>query len=177
MLKRLLAKASPLLGSHADWQGSCLLCNQPCDNEPLLCSWCRQALHQSEPRCRLCAAPLADYIKENIPVCGRCQRRPPPWERLQVIGDYQTPYPMLIPRLNIPARSCWRRYWHASWPIIWIAASRRRRSFRFPCTGGGSGGVGSIRRGRSHKPLASSPVFPATTLYCNASRRPRNKQP
>ncbi|WP_323893328.1 ComF family protein [Aeromonas veronii] len=100
MLKRLLAKASPLLGSHGDWQGSCLLCHQPCDNEPLLCSWCRQALHQSQPRCRLCAAPLTDYIEESIPVCGRCQRRPPPWERLQVIGDYQTPYPMLIPRLK-----------------------------------------------------------------------------
>ncbi|MBL0446072.1 ComF family protein [Aeromonas veronii] len=100
MLKRLLAKASPLLASHGDWQGSCLLCHQPCDNEPLLCSWCRQALHQSQPRCHLCAAPLADYIEESTPVCGRCQRRPPPWERLQVIGDYLAPYPMLIPRLK-----------------------------------------------------------------------------
>ncbi|WP_042010222.1 ComF family protein [Aeromonas fluvialis] len=100
MLKRLLAKASLLLGSHSDWQGICLLCHQPCDNEPLLCNWCRKALHQSQPRCRLCAAPLADYIEESIQVCGRCQRRPPPWERLQVVGDYKAPYPMLIPQLK-----------------------------------------------------------------------------
>ncbi|WP_041209717.1 ComF family protein [Aeromonas jandaei] len=99
MLKRLLAKASPLFGSHADWLGSCLLCRQPCDDEPLLCSWCRQSLHQPQQRCRLCAAPLPEEIQTGV-VCGRCQRRPPPWERLQVIGDYQPPYPALIPRLK-----------------------------------------------------------------------------
>lgn len=97
MLKRLLAKASLLLGSHGDWQGSCLLCQQPCDNEPLLCSWCRQALQQPQPRCSLCAAPLPEGA---LPICGRCQHRPPPWQRLQVIGDYQAPYPVLIPRLK-----------------------------------------------------------------------------
>ncbi|MFB0586489.1 ComF family protein [Aeromonas salmonicida] len=100
MLKRLLAKASPILGSHADWQGSCLLCQQACDSQPLLCSWCRQALYQSYPRCTLCAAPLPEYMGDKELICGRCQRRPPPWERLQVIGDYQAPYPMLIPQLK-----------------------------------------------------------------------------
>ena len=34
MLKRLLAKASPILYRHADWQGNCLLCQQPCDVAP-----------------------------------------------------------------------------------------------------------------------------------------------
>ncbi|MGK8175377.1 ComF family protein [Aeromonas dhakensis] len=100
MLKRLLAKASPILGSHADWQGSCLLCQQPCDVDPLLCSWCRQALLQADHSCRLCAAPLPALDEAREPICGRCQRRPPPWERLQVIGDYRPPYPMLIPRLK-----------------------------------------------------------------------------
>lgn len=100
MLKRLFVKASLLLGSHDDWQGSCLLCHQACDREPLLCSWCRQALHQPQPRCHLCAAPLPDEIEESRRVCGRCQRRPPPWQRLQVIGDYQPPYPQLIRRLK-----------------------------------------------------------------------------
>ena len=96
MLKRLLAKASPILGSQADWLGLCLLCRQPCDEQPLLCHWCQQALRQREHRCQLCAAPLP---AEGI-LCGRCQRRPPPWQRLQVIGDYLPPYPMLIPRLK-----------------------------------------------------------------------------
>ncbi|QJT12448.1 hypothetical protein E5E97_05720 [Aeromonas sp. 2692-1] len=93
MLKRLLAKASPILGRHADWQGNCLLCQQPCDIDPLLCSWCRQALQQADHTCRLCAAPLPVLHEECLPICGRCQRRPPPWERLQVIGDYRPPTP------------------------------------------------------------------------------------
>lgn len=100
MLKRLLAKASPILGNHADWQGHCLLCQQPCDEQPLLCSWCQQALHQPYHKCRLCAAPLPESDGEAEPVCGHCQRRPPPWQRLQVIGDYQLPYSMLIPQLK-----------------------------------------------------------------------------
>ncbi|MGL5288614.1 MAG: ComF family protein [Aeromonas sp.] len=100
MLKRLMTQAQLLLGSHHDWQGSCLLCHQWCDTEPLLCSWCRMALQQSPHRCRLCAAPLPDDLDPQVLVCGDCQRRPPPWERLQVIGDYLLPYPMLIPQLK-----------------------------------------------------------------------------
>lgn len=100
MLKRLLGKASPILGSRADWLGLCLLCRQPCDETPLLCSWCLQSLHQDGRQCRLCAAPLPEQHRESELLCGRCQRRPPPWERLQVIGDYQAPYPLLVPRLK-----------------------------------------------------------------------------
>ncbi|MGE6149786.1 ComF family protein [Aeromonas media] len=100
MLKRLLAKASPILGSRSDWLGLCLLCRQPCDDQPLLCSWCQQSLHQPCRKCRLCATPLPEQHTGNELLCGRCQRRPPPWERLQVIGDYQPPYSLLIPRLK-----------------------------------------------------------------------------
>ena len=100
MLKRLLAKASPILGSRSDWLGLCLLCRQPCDDQPLLCSWCQQSLHQPCRKCRLCATPLPEQHTGNELLCGRCQRRPPPWERLQVIGDYQLPYSLLIPRLK-----------------------------------------------------------------------------
>lgn len=100
MLKRLLAKASPILGSRPDWLGLCLLCRQPCDDQPLLCRWCQQSLHQPCRKCRLCATPLPEHQAGNELLCGRCQRRPPPWERLQVIGDYQLPYSLLIPRLK-----------------------------------------------------------------------------
>lgn len=100
MLKRLLAKASPILGSRSDWLGLCLLCRQPCDDQPLLCRWCQQSLHQPHCKCRLCATPLPEHQAGNELLCGRCQRRPPPWERLQVIGDYQLPYSLLIPRLK-----------------------------------------------------------------------------
>ena len=100
MLKRLLAKASPILGSRSDWLGLCLLCRQPCDDQPLLCSWCQHSLHQPCRKCRLCATPLPEHHEGNELLCGRCQRRPPPWERLQVIGGYQLPYSLLIPRLK-----------------------------------------------------------------------------
>ncbi|MFM5193765.1 ComF family protein [Aeromonas media] len=100
MLKRLLAKASPILGSRSDWLGLCLLCRQPCDDQPLLCRWCQHSLHQPCRKCRLCATPLPEHQAGNELLCGRCQRRPPPWERLQVIGDYQPPYSLLIPRLK-----------------------------------------------------------------------------
>ena len=100
MLKRLLAKASPILGSRSDWLGLCLLCRQPCDDQPLLCNWCQHSLHQPCRKCRLCAAPLPEHHAGNDLLCGRCQRRPPPWERPQVIGDYQLPYSLLIPRLK-----------------------------------------------------------------------------
>ncbi|MDX7923050.1 ComF family protein [Aeromonas media] len=100
MLKRLLAKASPILGSRSDWLGLCLLCRQPCDDQPLLCRWCQQSLHQHCRKCRLCATPLPEHQAGNELLCGRCQRRPPLWERLQVIGDYQLPYSLLIPRLK-----------------------------------------------------------------------------
>ncbi|PJG58788.1 amidophosphoribosyltransferase [Aeromonas cavernicola] len=98
MLKRLLGKASLILGSRADWQGSCLLCQQACDAKPLLCHWCQQALHQSQHRCRLCAVPLPEQEQQSV--CGACQRKTPPWQRLQVIGDYQQPYTVLIPQLK-----------------------------------------------------------------------------
>ncbi|WP_404837560.1 ComF family protein [Aeromonas media] len=100
MLKRLLAKASPILGSRSDWLGLCLLCRQPCDDQPLLCRWCQHSLHQPCRKCRLCATPLPEHQAGNELLCGRCQRKPPPWERLQVIGDYQLPYSLLIPRLK-----------------------------------------------------------------------------
>ena len=100
MLKRLLGKASPILGRPSDWLGLCQLCRQPCDEHPLLCHWCRAALRQPQCRCRLCAAPLPEYMEEAERVCGHCQRRPPPWQRLQVIGDYLPPYPLLIPGLK-----------------------------------------------------------------------------
>lgn len=100
MLKRLLGKASPILGAPGDWLGLCQLCRQPCDQHPLLCHWCQRALRQPQCRCQLCAAPLPEPIKEAEQICGRCQRRPPPWQRLQVIGDYLPPYSLLIPGLK-----------------------------------------------------------------------------
>lgn len=99
MVKGWIDKAKGWLGSSVDWAGHCLLCNLP-SNWPLLCDDCRLALQQSQPRCQGCAAPLPQWLPDDQRLCGRCQRRPPPWQRLQVIGDYQAPWPVLVPRFK-----------------------------------------------------------------------------
>lgn len=99
MVKGWCVKARDLLGGRADWAGHCLLCQQPGD-EPLLCHPCRLALRQSIRRCHGCAAPLPEVMGTDQLWCGRCQRRPPPWQRLQVIGDYRPPWPVLVGRFK-----------------------------------------------------------------------------
>lgn len=100
MLKRICLKASQLFGQPSDWLGQCLLCQQACDQQPLLCSHCQHALYQQHTRCRLCAAPLVDTLDNPVLLCGQCQKMPPPWQQLQVIGAYQAPYHQLISRLK-----------------------------------------------------------------------------
>ena len=148
MLKRLLAKASPILGSRSDWLGLCLLCRQPCDDQPLLCSWCQQSLHQHCRKCRLCATPLPEQHAGNELLCGRCQRRPPPWEWLQVIGDYQPPYSLLIPRLKYSGQILLAPLLAQLLLTIWRETILPRSSSPSPCTGGASGGAASIRQRR-----------------------------
>ena len=94
-----MTKARGVLGGRADWNGHCLLCLQESEN-PLLCDICRDALRQQTRRCHGCAAPLPETLPLDQLWCGRCQRRPPPWARLQVIGDYLAPWPVLIPRFK-----------------------------------------------------------------------------
>ncbi|MEW7866758.1 ComF family protein [Aeromonas diversa] len=99
MVKGWMTKARGVLGGRADWNGHCLLCLQESEN-PLLCDICRDALRQQTRRCHGCAAPLPETLPLDQLWCGRCQRRPPPWARLQVIGDYLAPWPVLIPRFK-----------------------------------------------------------------------------
>ncbi|MGL5949387.1 MAG: ComF family protein [Aeromonas sp.] len=77
-----------------DGLGACLLCQQPCQHQPLLCGFCLAALADARPRCPTCAALLP---QASATACGHCQQVPPPWQRLQVIGDYQPPFSQLIP--------------------------------------------------------------------------------
>ncbi|MGY3926951.1 ComF family protein [Aeromonas simiae] len=99
MVKGWLAKARGLLGEPHDWCGDCLLCRQSSE-EALLCSYCRMALRQEGRHCHGCAAPLPELVPLDRLLCGRCQRRPPPWQRLQVIGDYRAPWPVLVSRFK-----------------------------------------------------------------------------
>jgi len=76
-------------------QGGCWLCQMPL-KLPLhgLCSYCLRALPPLPPCCPRCGLPAGDPL---LP-CGRCLRRPPPWQRLIAVSHYCPPLSLLIAR-------------------------------------------------------------------------------
>jgi hypothetical protein len=59
----------------------CCLCGLPADDDRDLCRACAAALPAPGPVCRRCGEALP---RDALPwPCGRCQRRPPPWQALQ----------------------------------------------------------------------------------------------
>ncbi len=97
MIRRLTAR---LQSGTLRW-GQCLLCRLDCEQQPLICRQCRDELPQLERPCPLCAFPLAVADAH----CGHCQRRPPPWQRMQVLADFEPPYPRLIHALKYHRRA------------------------------------------------------------------------
>ncbi|ATG75546.1 competence protein ComF [Zobellella denitrificans] len=97
MIRRLTAR----LQSGPLWWGQCLLCRQNCTGQPLICRQCRDELPRLERPCPLCAFPLA--VEDAH--CGRCQRRPPPWQRLRVLADFVPPYTRLVHDLKYQHRA------------------------------------------------------------------------
>lgn len=71
MLARMLRHLLP---------GCCVLCRQPlaADAEPDLCRFCLASLPWNALACERCAAPLPH---PDQPLCGDCERRPPPFRR------------------------------------------------------------------------------------------------
>jgi len=57
-----------------------------------ICSRCTGAVTLRICLCPQCGLPSAD---SNVP-CGRCLQKPPPWQRLVAINDYQPPLSTLI---------------------------------------------------------------------------------
>ncbi|KFD07647.1 phosphoribosyltransferase family protein [Kluyvera ascorbata ATCC 33433] len=57
-----------------------------------ICSRCTGAVTLRMCLCPQCGLPSAD---RNVP-CGRCLQKPPPWQRLVAINDYQPPLSTLI---------------------------------------------------------------------------------
>ena len=96
MIKRLLSR----LQSGPLWWGQCLLCRQDCDRQTLLCRPCREELPALDSPCPGCALPLTATDAH----CGHCQRRPPPWQRMQVLADFVPPYTRLIHDLKYHQR-------------------------------------------------------------------------
>lgn len=84
------------LGSHSLLLGDCLLCRQSTQTHPLICDTCQDDLPRIQFPCPYCAFPLAEPGIR----CGECLQQPPPWDRLRIIADYQSPYRQLIHRLK-----------------------------------------------------------------------------
>ncbi|WP_107852171.1 ComF family protein [Oceanimonas marisflavi] len=97
MIKRLLTR----LQSGPLWWGQCLLCRQNCQHAPLLCEYCRQDLPSLAFPCPGCAFPLSVADAH----CGRCQKQPPPWQRMRVRAPFTEPWSRLIHDLKYHGRT------------------------------------------------------------------------
>ena len=73
----------------------CLLCRLPATAAGF-CAGCRADLPVIASPCPSCAAPVRDT---DLP-CGRCQRAPPPFERLLAPFAYRFPLDLAITRLK-----------------------------------------------------------------------------
>jgi len=69
----------------------CALCGAQAQSACGLCCGCRGDLPYGGPCCRRCALPLV-----GADLCGRCQRRPPPYYRVYAPFLYQAPIDGLI---------------------------------------------------------------------------------
>ncbi|MDP5293270.1 phosphoribosyltransferase family protein [Oceanimonas sp. CHS3-5] len=96
MIRPLLTR----LQSGPLWWGQCLLCRQDCQDTALLCRHCRTELPVLEHPCPGCAFPLP----LDDAHCGRCQKRPPPWQRMRVLAPFEAPFSRLVHDLKYHGR-------------------------------------------------------------------------
>ena len=96
MIRRLGSYLQSHLHSHSPasslWWGQCLLCRHDCQQQALICNQCRDELPRLSHPCSQCAFPLT--LEDAH--CGRCQRYPQPWQRMQVFADFAPPFSRLI---------------------------------------------------------------------------------
>lgn len=77
--------------------GLCWLCHMPLAIPAWgICSRCSQQLPRLPPCCWQCGLPVS---RPDIP-CGRCLRKPPPWQHLIALSDYLPPLSTLIHNLK-----------------------------------------------------------------------------
>lgn len=81
----------------------CLLCGQPAGGSEL-CAPCRAELPRAGQACSACAIPLV--VPGDPPgnpggvLCGRCLRRPPPWDHALAALVYRFPVDRLVCRFK-----------------------------------------------------------------------------
>jgi ComF family protein len=82
----------------------CLLCGQLSGGSEL-CAPCRADLPRAGQACRACAIPLAAFRADPATnpygaLCGRCLRRPPPWDQALAALVYRFPADRLVCRFK-----------------------------------------------------------------------------
>lgn len=73
---------------------TCLLCGAPGAGRDL-CLGCRSDLPYQRLACERCGLPFAAEMSPGA-LCGRCQRRPPPFARCLAVFRYEGPVPFLV---------------------------------------------------------------------------------
>jgi len=76
----------------------CRLCGDPAGARQQLCAACHAELPWLGTQCRQCALPLAGTDGDML--CGRCQRRPPAFDRTCAALHYVAPVDFLVKRLK-----------------------------------------------------------------------------
>ena len=77
----------------------CPCCGSQTGNRQAFCKACRAALPFNDPACPRCALPLPPETPADT-LCGRCSRRPPPYDRAFAALSYQAPVSQLISGLK-----------------------------------------------------------------------------
>lgn len=74
---------------------TCVLCGAPGQHELDLCAGCLRDLPRNERCCPRCGIPLSDAQPAGT-LCGKCLRRPPPYETCHAAFLYLDPVPAMI---------------------------------------------------------------------------------
>lgn len=80
----------------------CVLCGDKGGGGRDLCSACRRSLPKVSNVCVRCAEPITGRVAEAL--CGRCQVKPPAFERSLALFSYQYPVDHLLQRLKFDGR-------------------------------------------------------------------------
>ncbi|MBK1719735.1 double zinc ribbon domain-containing protein [Thiocystis violacea] len=74
---------------------TCQLCGAPGDQRLDLCAGCRADLPRNAHACGCCALPFDSAVSVGT-LCGRCQKRSPPFDRCVAAFRYEGAIPALI---------------------------------------------------------------------------------
>ncbi|MDU6537274.1 DNA utilization protein GntX [Mixta calida] len=104
-------------------QGGCWLCQSPLKfTSQGLCSYCLRALPPLPLCCPRCGLPASN----SRVACGRCLRRPPPWQHLVAVTDYRPPLSQLIARHKFSGVTALSVMLARLILLSWLSAKRER---------------------------------------------------